>query len=429
MALDDLNNTPEVTVYVTNYNYSRYVRLAIESVYKQSYSSFEVLVIDDCSTDDSVAVLIELQKEFGFDLFTGVKRGLNETNNFALSKARGKYLVRLDADDILHPSFLGVMVSVLQGNEDVNLAFPNYYLIDRNGEVFAEERRNDFTSKEVLKDLPAHGACTVVRTSELRRLGGYFEGVTCQDGYDLWLKLGVRGKVEHVPLPLFYYRQHGMNLTTNHNRILNCRRRIKELFVAQCMPQIELNCLIIVPIKAENVDGLDQGTVKRQLDNLGRDLEKRGVRTSYVLMSSGTLESDWFEKSQVMTRPAELEKTGVSLKESLRFVKENGIVSTWESIVVINVENQFPESDLVFECLITSKIFETSSVITVTRDKGSLYFHDGSGLKNVIEDSNVIWERNELFRAVSSVYVFPASRSFYSSLLGSRIGHVEIPTA
>ena len=91
----------------------------------------------------------------------------------------------------------------------------------------AENRRKVGADARLL-DLPAHGACTMVRKRVLKAVGGYSETADAQDGYELWLKVLQRyhAQVANVATPLFYYRQHGSSLSTDRDRILAARRDI-----------------------------------------------------------------------------------------------------------------------------------------------------------------------------------------------------------
>ena len=62
-------------------------------------------------------------------------------------------------------------------------------------------------------DLPAHGACTMFKTSVLKKIGGYDESFSCQDGYDIWLKIINNYQISNINNPLFFYRQHSLSLT------------------------------------------------------------------------------------------------------------------------------------------------------------------------------------------------------------------------
>lgn len=93
------SHSPLVTVYLTNHNYGHFLRESVESVLTQTMSDFELLIIDDGSTDNSRDIIAEFESEPRVTTIFQQNKGLNVTNNIALRMARGKYIMRLDADD------------------------------------------------------------------------------------------------------------------------------------------------------------------------------------------------------------------------------------------------------------------------------------------------------------------------------------------
>ena len=85
-------------------------------------------------------------------------KGLTITNNIALRAARGRYIMRLDGDDYLHPKALRQLRTALDADPELGMVFPDYFEIDEVGEVLSEVRRHDFDDV-TLMDQPAHGAC------------------------------------------------------------------------------------------------------------------------------------------------------------------------------------------------------------------------------------------------------------------------------
>ena len=198
------NSKPTVTIYITNYNYGKYIDNAIQSVLSQTYIDYELIIIDDGSNDDSKEIINNYEKKQNVFVVFQKNKGLNVSNNVALSLARGKFIVRLDADDYFAPQAIDLMVSELERNPDYALVFPDYYLIDEGGEIFSHERRRKLYSDDHLMELPPNGACTLVRTNILRQLGGYREDLGAQDGLDLWVKLKDNYNAANINLPLFY---------------------------------------------------------------------------------------------------------------------------------------------------------------------------------------------------------------------------------
>lgn len=225
--------SPKFTVYIPSHNYGRFLSEAIESVLRQSVRDWELFVIDDGSSDDTLAVMKLYEAHPQIRLFSSGGIGLTAVCNLALSHAQGSYIVRLDGDDVFDENLLLVLGHVLDQNPEMALVFPDYYLVDPFGEIYAHERRSKMFVDNHNIDVPPHGACTMIRVAVLREIGGYREDLKAQDGFDLWSKIVERYKSTNVNLPLFYYRQHGENLTTNSQRIFNARRRIKMDFASE----------------------------------------------------------------------------------------------------------------------------------------------------------------------------------------------------
>jgi glycosyltransferase involved in cell wall biosynthesis len=219
---------PRITVYLPSRNYGRFLGDAIESVLRQTVDDWELIVIDDGSSDDTSEVMNLYRGHPNISLHRKEGIGLAAVCNFALSQARGRYVIRLDGDDVFDENILLVLGNYLDRDPAVALIFPDYYLVDPFGTVFAQERRQRLYSANHMMDLPPNGACTLVRASVLKEVGGYREDVSAQDGFDLWTKVASRYKCANINLPLFYYRRHGANLTTDSRRILDARRQIKK---------------------------------------------------------------------------------------------------------------------------------------------------------------------------------------------------------
>ena len=101
--VDNLNGSfPMVTVYVTNRNYGKYVDECLESVYNQSFQDFELIIVDDGSTDNPNSYLEKYRHSKNTSVIFNRQQGLNASSNQALRLAKGKYIVRVDADDKIH---------------------------------------------------------------------------------------------------------------------------------------------------------------------------------------------------------------------------------------------------------------------------------------------------------------------------------------
>ena len=179
---------PVVSVYIVNHNYGRFLNKRLIVFLKQTFKDFEIIFIDNGSEDDSKEKLEKYyfsNKKIKIILQKNI--GLNAANNIALKFARGKYIMRLDADDYLDKNALEIMYLTF-GEKNLGLVFPDYFTVDENNNILNLIRRHDFTEVTLL-DQPAHGACTMIRRDYLQTIGGYDESYHCQDGWDLWVKL------------------------------------------------------------------------------------------------------------------------------------------------------------------------------------------------------------------------------------------------
>ena len=219
---------PRISVYIPSHNYGHYLADAIESVLRQSVEDWELIIVDDGSSDETPQVMNLYRGHPKISLHRTEGIGLPAVCNYALARAKGKYVIRLDGDDVFDPDILLVLGNMLDRDPKLALVFPDYYLVDQFGEVFAQERRELIYSANHMLDLPPNGACTLVRADVLKEVGGYREDLGAQDGFDLWTKVIDKYKSANTNLPLFYYRRHDSNLTSSTQRILSARQRIKQ---------------------------------------------------------------------------------------------------------------------------------------------------------------------------------------------------------
>ena len=129
---------PLITVYITNHNYGRFISKSIQSVLNQSFKKYELIIIDDGSTDNSIKVIQSYYKKNKNIIFVKQKkRGLVASNNIAISLAKGKYIMRLDADDWLQKDALKEMFNKIEKSNKIAMVFPDYYEVNINGKIIS----------------------------------------------------------------------------------------------------------------------------------------------------------------------------------------------------------------------------------------------------------------------------------------------------
>jgi glycosyltransferase involved in cell wall biosynthesis len=197
---------PSVSVIVPCYNLGTYVEEAIDSVFAQTRQDFEIIVVNDGSTDPGTNAVLGALDRPRTQVLTTDNRGLAAARNHAIRHARGTYICALDADDKLHPRFLEKTLRLL--DDDPNVAFVSTWV-----ECFGSER---WIWRQDRCDFPTLLAeCVVLTASPVRReaidaVGGYDEVsfLHGSEDWDLWISLverGFRGAI--VPEVLFHYRQ------------------------------------------------------------------------------------------------------------------------------------------------------------------------------------------------------------------------------
>lgn len=201
-------HTPTVSVIVPCYNLGRYLPEAIDSVLAQSYTDFQILIVDDGSTDaETRRVLADYAKGElpNLQVVTSHNRGLPGAKNLGLAHTSGRYVCMFDADDRLVPEFLEKSVAVLE--RDSRIAFVSHWL-----RTFGDDE-SDWTPTScdfpTLLDLNTINGAALVRRSALDAVGGFDETMRdgCED-WDVWISL-VEGGFPGTILPevLFLYRR------------------------------------------------------------------------------------------------------------------------------------------------------------------------------------------------------------------------------
>ena len=425
--------SPLISVYITNYNYARFLKKAIDSVLSQSCHDYELLIIDDGSTDDSKNIIEGYASNPKIKIIYQHNKGLNVTNNIAIRAASGKYIIRLDADDYLVSNALEQMSGKLEANPELGMIFPNYYYIDEKDQVIGEEVRHDFDNNKVsLLDQPAHGACTMIRTDFLNEIGGYDESFNCQDGYELWIKFTQRYKVTNLKEPLFYYRKHGANLTSNEEMILQTRAKINQKYINKL--QTNNNTLAIIPIR-----GGDKDLAFQTINGVN-------ILTAKINM---LLKSTYVEKIIVSSPDSRIEKyitpyktkknvlfhfrneTEARINDNLNatiFDISNKFANKLANITIITLEYPLIRQEHIDDAINTMALFGTDSIVSVRPDNAIFYQHHGDGLHPILNrDKFTKLEREALFKQLGGITaVRKVAFDESKQMLCGKVGHVVI---
>ena len=432
----------KVTVYTPSHNYGRFLSDAITSVLNQSLDTWELLVIDDASSDDSAAIAERFAAAHPerVRLFRNeAAQGLQACSNLALREARGEYIMRLDADDMLDESALLVMASYLDRHPDVALVYPNYTYVDEQGALLAIETRKRIDNDHQLRDLPAHGACTMIRRRVLKAVGGYSAAYNAQDGYELWLKVLHRYPVAHIATPLFAYRQHGTSITRDENRVLAARQQIKRDLVERTRGEVAPRIVAVVPAK----------NTYRNLENVvlgecgGRPLIDHTLEAAagtpgidlVVVSTDDPAVADYCARMPgvvVHFRAAELSGPGIGLSrvldDTVTWLEQERSVYP-DILAVLSVHSPLRRAEHVRKALDTLLLYNVDSVISVYEDLDLHFAHGAGGLEPLNPGMlrRVRLEREALYVDNGAVKVAWRDAIGPDDLYGRKVGHIVMP--
>lgn len=205
---------PLVSVLLPSYNHEQYIQAAIESVYQQTYQNIELIVIDDGSTDNSVEILTQLQKKYGFVFFQQENEGLIATLEKLGELANGEYISLFSSDDLYHPNKIDTLVSYLENNRQFSMVYSKIALINSESEsklvVDEPYQEGDIFFKLLCGDFFINGLATLVRAdvySSYTRMNSYI------DDLQFWLALSRHNPIGFVNEVTAYYRIHNNHLS------------------------------------------------------------------------------------------------------------------------------------------------------------------------------------------------------------------------
>lgn len=232
-----------VSVFIPCYKYAHYLRGCVESALRQDGVDVRVLILDDCSPDNTPEVAAQLMREDPRVEYhrNAQNRGHIETYNVGIEWARGDYQLLLSSDDMLAPGALARAARIMDQHPQVSLTY--------GGEIRTAEPRFDslsiptqyssrvvsggefwqMSSVDAKNIVPTPTA--IVRTSIQRMIGGYRKELPHSGDMEMWLRLAAHGSVGIIDVPQGFYRTHGQNMSTGFTGLRDIREK-KAAFAA-----------------------------------------------------------------------------------------------------------------------------------------------------------------------------------------------------
>lgn len=203
-----MKSAPQISVIIPAHNEERFIGRAIRSVLNQTVprESYEVIVVDDASTDRT-AYAMDLFHDEIISIRNETNLGLPGSLNRAIKVAKGKYVVRVDADDYVRADYLYILKQFLEDNTDWDAASCDYFLVD--------DQENFLVRRNCLED--PIGCGIMFRIDHLISIGLYDDGFLMHEDRDLRIRFLQQYQIHRIALPLYRYRRHPGNMTANRD--------------------------------------------------------------------------------------------------------------------------------------------------------------------------------------------------------------------
>jgi len=225
---------PLVSVVMPVYNCEKFLSFAIDSILGQTLRDFEFIIINDGSSDSSENIMSAYVDSRIKLIRNETNLGITRSLNRGIHAATGKYICRMDADDVSMPERLELQVKFMEDNEDIALAGSNAILINSDGVKVSEERYPG-SAREIKKTIFVHNpfahGTIMLRTSVMNECGEYDSRFLHNEDYDLWLRIAARYPLANLQEFLLQRRIHESNITVTRKTEL-IRFRIRTLLNA-----------------------------------------------------------------------------------------------------------------------------------------------------------------------------------------------------
>ncbi|MCX6713679.1 MAG: glycosyltransferase family 2 protein [Candidatus Vogelbacteria bacterium] len=217
---------PKVSVNMITFNQGAFVAQAIESVLSQNFTNWELIIIDDASTDDTKNAIARYFKDQRIKYFKNEKNlGICLSRNRALRESTGEYIAILDSDDFWNDKDkLKNQIDFLDDNHDYAVIGTGVVTVDEDGnniKHYLNPLEDVEIRNQMLKKNPLANSSVMYRRQTVTEIENYNLGINGIEDYDLWLRLGKKYKMANLPDHCLSYRTHSNNITsTNRERLM-----------------------------------------------------------------------------------------------------------------------------------------------------------------------------------------------------------------
>lgn len=209
---------PKVSVIIPAYNAMRYLPETLNSVFQQTFRDFEVLIVDDGSTDLIQDWLAQNITDSRVKVIAQANQGLSAARNTGIKQTQGEYIAFLDADDLWHPLKLEKQVDYLDHHVEVGLIYNWVTVINESGNPTGRIMGRNIQGnvlEEILQRNIIDCPSVLVRRQCFEQVGVFDRTLRSVEDWEMWIRIAARYPFAVTPEPLVYYRQHSSNMSKN----------------------------------------------------------------------------------------------------------------------------------------------------------------------------------------------------------------------
>ena len=208
-----------ISIVLPVYNGAAYMADSVESILNQTYQNWELIIVNDCSTDDTLEIARAYQKKDTRIRVVSNERNLKlpSTLNVGFAEAKGEYYTWTSDDNMYMPEALSRLSQELDRDSDCVMVYSNVTDIDADGKEIATVKR---LSPEYIVAGNVIGASFLYRSETARQIGGYDASLFLAEDYDYWIRIYCAGKIKNIDERLYYYRRHAGSLTETKRALI-----------------------------------------------------------------------------------------------------------------------------------------------------------------------------------------------------------------
>lgn len=232
-----MENRPKVSVIIPCYNASATIRETLKSIKKQTFKDYEVIAVNDGSTDDTDNILASYAEKLNglLKIITQINQGQAVAKNVGIRNSKGQFIAFLDSDDLWAPDKLEYQLAYMESRPHIGLCYTEGILINDKGDkigvvnALSSHRGNCFDKLLIKNNIIA--SSVMIKREILDRVGLFDEDFKACENWDMWIRISKVSQIEYIDRPLTYYRVHPKNMSKNIDKMYDYRVKIIDKYL------------------------------------------------------------------------------------------------------------------------------------------------------------------------------------------------------